>query len=364
MEGGDIPKNRVDLSFWHGTDSMKGKREEMEEEEEKGNSGIMKLPIIEEKEMMDIIKKMKNGKAAGVDGIRAELMKHITRNDSIRKHMVKCCNNVLNEKVQEDWLQSKTTMIPKTKKPKILEHRPIAVTVISSKIMCSLFREKIEEHLNNCNIRYENQYGFTKGGRIEHCLFTLDYIANMTYESNNKKHKALYFTFIDFKKAYDSIHRGKLIEVLIKYKVNPKVIDIIVQMYERDRTTIQLGKMKETIEVTCGIRQGCSISTLLFKMVTFTIIQELQEKAEIYKIRKYSRNSLWLADDATIIATDEKSVATAIQTLETAGGKCGLELSIEKTKILRIRGPKIGDKIEKHKIEEEAKYQGLQYQAE
>ena len=123
-----------------------------------------------------------------------------------------------------------------------------------------------------CNVKFENQYGFTKGGRIEPCLFTLDYIANMTYESSNRKHKSLYYTFIDFKKAYDSIHRGKLIEVLIKYKVNPKIIDIIVQMYENDKTTIHLGKMRKTIEVTCGIRQGCSISTLLFKMVTFTII--------------------------------------------------------------------------------------------
>ena len=68
----------------------------------------MKKLIIEE-EMMDIIKKMKNGKAAGVDGIRAELMKHITRNDSIRKHMVKCCNNVLNEKVQE--VRNSTSLI-------------------------------------------------------------------------------------------------------------------------------------------------------------------------------------------------------------------------------------------------------------
>ena len=143
----------------------------------------------------------------------------------------------------------------------------------------------------------------------------------------------MYYTFIDFKKAYDSIHRGKLIEVLIKYKVNPKIIDIIVQMYENDRTTIHLGKMRKTIEVTCGIRQGCSISTLLFKMVTFTIIEELKEKADLYEIGKYIGNSLWLADDATIVATKVENVDKAIKALEIAGGKCGLELSEEKTKI-------------------------------
>ena len=103
----------------------------------------------------------------------------------------------------------------------------------------------------------------------------------MTYESRLREHKTLYYTFIDFKKAYDSVHRGKLIEVLIRYKVHPKIIDIIVQMYEKDETTIHLGRMKETIEVTCGIRQGCSISTLLFKMVTFSIIEELLEQGEL-----------------------------------------------------------------------------------
>ena len=96
-------------------------------------------------------------------------------------------------------------------------------------------------------------------------MFTLNYVhvANRTFESKKKEHKSLYFTFIDFKKAYDSVDRKELIEVLIKYKVNPNIIEIIVQIYAADKTIINLGKLKETIEVTCGIRQGCSISTLL-----------------------------------------------------------------------------------------------------
>ena len=182
----------------------------------------------------------------------------------------------------------------------------------------------------------------------------------MTYESNNKNKKSLFYAFIDFKKAYDSIHRGKIIEVLIKFKVNPHIINLIVQMYENDKTTIQIGKLKETIEVTCGIRQGCSISTLLFKMVTFTIIEELRKNADLYNIGKYNENSLWLADDATIIARDESSMEKALNALESAGRENGLELSEEKNRILRIRGPKIEGKIGKYKIENEAKYLGIQ----
>ena len=119
-------------------------------------------------------------------------MKYITKDAEIRNYMVKIFNNVLKEKIHTDWLISKTTMIPKVKQPKILDHRPIAVTVNSSKIICTILREKIEEHLKENNTVYENQYGFTTGGRPEHCLFILDYITNMTYESTSKRDKSLF----------------------------------------------------------------------------------------------------------------------------------------------------------------------------
>ena len=198
---------------------------------------------------------MKNGKATGIDGISAEIMKFLIRDEEIKKYAVRCFNNAIKEKINENWLISKTKMLPKNKRPKILEFRPIAVTVNSSKILCSIMREKIEDYLKEKKIKYENQYGFTKGGRPDHCLYTLDYIATRTYKRRDRKVKPLFYAFIDFKKAYDSINRERLIEVLIKYKINPHIINMIVQMYEGDKTTINLGKMKRTIEVTSGIRQ-------------------------------------------------------------------------------------------------------------
>ena len=174
--------------------------------------------------------------------------------------------------------------------------------------------EKIEEFLEERGIRYENQFGFTEGGRVEHCLFTLDYVTNMTFESS--RHKNLYLAFIDFKKAYDSIDRKRLIEVLVEFKINPQIIDLIVQMYEGDSTVIQLGKMRKKIEVTGGIRQGCCISTLLFKMITFTMIEDLRTRAEKYKVGEFMDNSLWLADDATVITKDKPSLLRLLDVLE------------------------------------------------
>ena len=114
-------------------------------------------------------------------------------------------------------------------------------------------RKKIEEFLNERGIIYDNQFGFTEGGRVEHCMFMLDYVTNMSYEKVKKRGQSLYYAFIDFKKAYDSIDRKKLIEVLVDFKINPQIIDLIFQMYQNDNTVIKLGNMSKKIEVTGGM---------------------------------------------------------------------------------------------------------------
>ena len=91
---------------------------------------------------MNVIKNMKNGKATGIDGISTELMKHMIKDDEIKNYMLKCFNRVLEEEIHKDWLISRTTMIPKIKWQTILDHRPIAVTVNSNKIICTILRKK------------------------------------------------------------------------------------------------------------------------------------------------------------------------------------------------------------------------------
>merc|ERR1712030_56784 len=154
--------------------------------------------------------------------------KFITRNKKIRKGLLNAFNKYLKEKVNADWLESYTTMLPKTKKTGVKEHRPIAVTCWSSKIFCAFVREKIEIHLETWGVRFEEQYGFTEGGRIGQCLFTVNYVTNRTFESQKARHKYLYLAMIDFSKAYDSVDRRKLIETMREYNVNIRIIDMIV----------------------------------------------------------------------------------------------------------------------------------------
>merc|ERR1711891_127091 len=189
-------------------------------------------------------------------------------------------------------------------------------------------------------------------------MFILNYVTNITFERRGKTGKPLYFAFIDFKKAYDSIDRKKLIEVLIEYKINPKIIDLIVQVYKDDHTVIKLGNMVEKIEVTGGIRQGCCISTLLFKLVTFKIIEKLRNEP-LFKMRKFNDNSIWLADDATLIADSLQNLKKLLDCLNKAGGEYGLQINREKTKIMKIRGQEDDYRLKDYEMMGETTYLGV-----
>ena len=61
-------------------------------------------------------------------------------------------------------------------------------------------------------------------------------------------------------------------EVLIHYKIHYKIIDAIANIYRNDYTEVQFGEIRREIEMTSGIRQGCTGSTILFKIVTYMIM--------------------------------------------------------------------------------------------
>ena len=169
-------------------------------------------------------------------------------------------------------------MIGKTRKPTVREFRPIAITSVGYKLFWGYWREEIEGHLiKNYMVEY-NQIGFTKGGRLEYNHFILQYLGETVRKSYKKEHKNLYMIALDLRKAYDSIDRGRLVEALVEFKIHPALINLIVRVYNGDKTRIRMGGKEAIISITSGIKQGCTASTVFFKLITFIIIKHMIKK--------------------------------------------------------------------------------------
>ena len=49
---------------------------------------------------------------------------------------------------------------------------------------------------------------------------------------------------------------------------------MIANIYTNDVTEIKMGDREEKIEINSGIKQGCTASTVFFKMITYEIIKK------------------------------------------------------------------------------------------
>ena len=283
---------------------------------------------ISEEEVRKVIEKLKTGKSAGLDGLRAELYKELIKDRRAIEKLTASYKKVLEEKQEPtEWKKSKTIMIPKNNRPTETELRPIAMTDVSYKILMSLIGREIENHIAENKIDKFEQAGFTKGGNILDNLFILRECVEETY----RKKDQMVAIAIDFKKAYDSIKRETMVQILKELRIDSKIIDFIVRIYREDSTKIQLEKNKEIeIEVTSGIRQGCTASTVLFKLITYKIIEEMR-KTEGIQILGPKITCLFYADDGLILAKDKEKAERSIEIIREIGGKYGLQLNERKS---------------------------------
>lgn len=317
----------------------------------------MKEPKIDRDKTIKCLKKLKKGKSAGPDGLRPEYYKALLKSDTCINTLVECFANELEGKEKpKEWKMSKTKMIEKKRKPTAKDLRPIALTNVSYKIYMALIKEEIEEHLKETLAMEESQAGFTEGGRIEDNIFLLQYCVEESY----KNKKELIVASIDFKKAFDSIKRESLIEILKEYKVHHKIISTVADIYVGDKTVIDLGdELQQEIAIESGIKQGCTGSTTLFKLITYKIIKAIQDGGKGFKNGVIDIGALFFADDALILADSIEDIIFNIKKLIEVGQRCGLDINKDKSNIIIYNKKEKPEEIEGIRVVETIKYLGI-----
>ena len=339
---------------------MEKKNEEedmvMQDEQEK-QMAPMKLPEVTNEELIDIMEKISNNKSAGPNFLRGEIYKLIGKGKIWLETMARCFyKGIKSNTVPERWKASRTKLIPKKRKPTIRDFRPISVTDVVYKIFMTVIKNRIEEHLEKNHLIKENQTGFTKGGKKEENLFILQYLVGKAF----KRKKTLIVITIDYSKAYDSIDRNKMIQALKEYKIHPDIINTIANLYKGDYTMVKIGGKERKIGMTNGIKQGCTASTTLFKIITYEIIKELEEKGRGFTVDNITLESLFFADDSFILADSIEDATHNLNILIEASKKFGLKINREKCNVIVFNDKENTIKeIENIKVVDKIKYLGI-----
>lgn len=102
---------------------------------------------------------------------------------------------------------------------------------------------------------------------------------------------AVIINFIDFEKAFDSVHRDSLWLIMRRYGIPSKIISMVKALYDDFACAVVDGQgTTEWFKVKTGMKQGCNMSALLFLLVVDWVIiiarREYWNKMEVqYKAR-------------------------------------------------------------------------------
>lgn len=340
--------DEIDITQWY--DHFKGVFGHTEDNSENGNVTFINedSPLdednhplnskIQEDEVARSIRNLRTGKACGLDNVIAEMLKAGGRDIVV---FLTLLFNAIFDKgyYPKEWAKAIITPIYKKGDVNSADnYRGVSLLSIISKCYTSILNQRLYNWLEENNKIDEGQAGFRKQySTIDH-IFTLYAIAQKRL--SRKGHK-LYVAFVDFKKAFDSVHHDKLFEAIKTEGIGGRFYGALKAMYDSLLSCVRVNsEYSEFFGCPNGVRQGCVLSPTLFSLFINQLathitdagrhgVQLLPGMMELF--------ILLFADDITLLATTPLGLQNQLNCLKECCSNLRMEVNKEKTKVMVFR---------------------------
>ena len=284
-------------------------------------------------EVREVIKGLQNGKAPGIDSITAELLKADIEFSTQKVHQL----------LQKIWQQEKIPMnwkkgliIKLAKKGNLKDcknSRGITLLPVVGKILGRIIIDRIRRGIDS-RLRKE-QAGYRRGRGTTEQVFILRNII----EQVNEWQATLHLTFVDFEKAFDSVHRESLWLIMKKYGIPEKIVKIVKTFYEDFQCAVEhQGEICEWFQIKSGVKQGCNMSGFLFLIIMDWVMRRTVRHGENgIRWRFTSKlDDLDFADDIATLSATKQQMQDKTRRMEEEAKRVGLKINTAKTKNMRI----------------------------
>ena len=282
-------------------------------------------------EVSTIVKALGNGKAAGHDYIINEALKEAP--ESFISLLTKLFNMVKSRgRVPRAWSRGRVVLIHKKDSVSdISNYRPLTVLTCMcatfSKVMNARLTEVVERH----KLLGEVQNGFRKDRSCADSAFILN---SVLWKSIAKK-KKINLAFLDLAKAYDSVCRETLWKKLARMGFGGQFLEAIKSLYKGDFVTCEAnGVSSKPVYLGRGLRQGCSLSPILFALYVMDMSKDLHESGLGVKLHKICISCLFFADDIVLVARDSDGLRVLLDIVQRHCVELDMKLSVSKSKVM------------------------------
>lgn len=291
--------------------------------------GTEDVELPDKEEIIEIIANLKSFKAPGIDRINAEMLKNAGE-ELIEEVYAIIWKIWLEEEMPDEWANAAICPVfKKGDRSECSNYRGIALLGTVYKVLTILLSRRLA--LWSENILGEYQSGFRSDRSTTDHIFSLRLTLEKAYEYDID----LYHLFIDFKQAYDSVDRNKLLKALLKLGIPKKLVRLINMTLSNSKCKVKLGSMlSENFSVGSGLRQGDPLSPMLFNLVLETAIRAIRTNPNGTILNRLTQH-LAYADDVVITARSKAALAGSFQEFETASRELGLKINVNKTVLMK-----------------------------
>ena len=187
-------------------------------------------------------------------------------------------------------------------------YRAITLLNITYKVLSGILYNRLAEYVEE--ILGDYQCGFrTNRSTIDH-IFTIRQIQEKVYEYNIHLHN----WYIDFKQAFDSVNRSRMLDDLILLGIPKKLTQLVGVTMAGSRATVRVdNQYTPTFPITNVVRQGDALSSILLDLVLEAITQKLNINGHI---GTKSTQIFAYADDVAILSRNKNALKDALGNTE------------------------------------------------
>lgn len=298
-----------------------------EEEESFTGTNLISFEISPEA-VLKKLNELNPGKSPGPDGWHPVFLKSIA--DLIAEPLAILFQKSLNEGIlPSQWLKACITAIYK-KGDKGLpgNYRPVSITSIICKIMESLVRDKMVEHMCENSLFSKYQHGFVP---LLNCMTNLLTCMEKWSEilENNDAVDVLY---TDFAKAFDRVPHKRLLMKLKGVGITGNVLNWIKGFLSNRLQCVRVEDQCSSWKpVKSGVPQGSVLGPILFVIFINDMPEAVKSMCLLFADDAKLFRNVNLRDD-----TDIKILQTDVDSLTTWSRKWQLAFNVDKCKVLHL----------------------------
>ncbi|MCO5609097.1 hypothetical protein L7F22_063319 [Adiantum nelumboides] len=277
------------------------------------------------------IQSLQHRRAADHTGLQGEYFIHAAH--TLAPLIAHLFNRALAEGFPESWTMH--TIVPLHKAGDRMDpanYRTIMIGHMMAKIYGAVLESELSRYAEREGLRAPGQAGFRRTFSTVDHIFTL----RCLIEQSRSRGRRLYCCFVDFRKAFDTVPRERLLQRLISLGIPQDMIWAIYALYERVSGKVRCpGGLSDSITSTIGVTQGCPLSPTLFGLYIDEMEDYIRQSGGAGADLSGTQVHIMLyADDIVLLAESQEDLQLHIQALSSFCTQRGVTVNLGKTKVL------------------------------